>query len=235
MADQIQNTRTRTKIKTAEKAKTTYTPAAKGGQFRPVAAVNSLGQVKQWQQAIAADARTMARELARDQQQERLEVGLGQRVQENEQKLKHGGETRALQSEQLYEKQKQGLDHAFQKANLAVQGAHLTATHTTQKAKLTAASSITNALIGLSQTYSDTAFKAQEAIRADEALRQKFTEMGITGKPGDPIPESGSFDAETKYLISESTLLNAEADNLEKTNIPSDTHVSGLLLSLIHI
>ena len=41
-------------------------------------AVNSLGQVKQWQQAIAADARTMARELARDQQQERLEVGLGQ-------------------------------------------------------------------------------------------------------------------------------------------------------------
>ena len=72
MAGQIQNTRTRTKIKTAEKAKTTYTPAAKGGQFRPVAAVNSLGQVKQWQQAIAADARTMARELARDQQQERL-------------------------------------------------------------------------------------------------------------------------------------------------------------------
>ncbi len=229
MADQIQNTRTRTKIKTAEKAKTTYTPAAKGGQFRPVAAVNSLGQVKQWQQAIAADARTMARELARDQQQERLEVGLGQRVQENEQKLKHGGETRALQSEQLYEKQKQGLDHAFQKADLAVQGAHLTATHTTQKAKLTAASSITNALIGLSQTYSETAFKAEELKRADEIAQQQHRTMGITGKPGDPIPESGAFDAETRYLLSESSVLNAEANGLEETNIPSDTHVSGLL------
>ena len=110
-----------------EQAGNRYKGTGFNAKFQPVKAASDEKALKQFKQARIQDSQTMGRELAREQQAERLELQAQQQSDKGQLGLEQFGEKAGLAQEQFSEKAALAQEQGYERAKMGLEMAHLQA------------------------------------------------------------------------------------------------------------
>ena len=219
------------RLKKAKQAGVTYQGASPGGRFQPVQATNSNRALREWKEAREADARTIGRELSRQQKAETTALGLQQTADRAGQQRTQFGEKASLAQLQLFDKQQLQDRQLVDKSTLALEGAGLQAKHTVDSAKLDFLSTSVKGLLSLSETYAGVLKQKEEWDYKSLVNKQKANAVGLGDDwmSKDYIPSTEVKDGiklSNTLQTAETKTLSKEAEKLENSDDPTDIHTA---------
>lgn len=197
------------------KAENRYKSADKSRGFAPVNATSSSTQLQQYTAAIDADARTMGRELTRQQQAETTALQAQQTATSAQAKANQGRETAELTMDQSFETGTFNLWKQHEELTMGLERSHMDASNTVANAKFNAVKGAVNGLLdfgGSVVKYGAEMSKIREKEEA-EAYKQKKADSIYNAFTGG-IGQTSSGPTETQVnsdLREDVTGANAEA------------------------
>lgn len=198
------------------KAENKYQQVDKSRGFAPVTAASSQRQLKGYSNAVALDAQTMGKELARQQAAENMALQAEQNAAGTALKVSHGAESAKLKMDQSQETGTFSLMKLNEELNMKLDSSEQSAQDTVANAKTQLVSNTFNSLLnfgGSLVTYGEARAKEikQAEIEAAQLAQQEDAFSSFTGNSDGSLTVSDSA-TEVSRGVDQVTTANAKAN-----------------------